>query len=83
MHQTVGSVLRTLVQEDPPRNTRDAKDLVDGDLAIAQHAMRYSVHTILGSSPGSLVFNRDMFLNIPLLSSRLALNNYVQRALSQ
>ena len=32
------------------------------------HAMRSSVHTTLGGSPGSLVFNRDMFLNIPLLA---------------
>ena len=26
------------------------------------------MHTTLGSSPGSLVFNRDMYLNIPLLA---------------
>ena len=30
--------------------------------------MRTGVHTTLGSSPGSLVFNRDMFLNIPLIA---------------
>jgi hypothetical protein len=32
------------------------------------HAMCTGVHTTLGSSPGSLVFNRDMFLNIPLIA---------------
>ena len=32
------------------------------------HAMRTGVHTALGSSPGSLVFHRDMFLNIPLIA---------------
>ena len=32
------------------------------------HSMRSSVHTTLGSSPGSLVFNRDMYLNIPLVA---------------
>ena len=37
-------------------------------LSIAQHAMRTSVHTTLGSSPGNLVFSRDMFLNVPLAS---------------
>ncbi len=26
------------------------------------------MHTTLGSSPGNLVFNRDMFLNIPLIA---------------
>ena len=30
--------------------------------------MRVGIHTTLGSSPGSLVFNRDMFLNIPLIA---------------
>jgi hypothetical protein len=26
------------------------------------------IHTTLGSSPGNLVFNREMFLNIPLIA---------------
>ena len=32
------------------------------------HAMRAGIHIALGSSPGALVFNRDMFLNIPLIA---------------
>jgi len=32
------------------------------------HAMRVGVHSTMGSSPGNLVFNRDMFLNIPLIA---------------
>ncbi len=32
------------------------------------HAMRAAIHSTLGSSPGSLTFNRDMFLNIPLIA---------------
>jgi hypothetical protein len=30
--------------------------------------MSTGTHSTLGSSPGSLVFNRDMFLNIPLIA---------------
>ena len=30
--------------------------------------MRTGIHTTLGSSPGNLVFNRDMFLNILLIA---------------
>jgi hypothetical protein len=30
--------------------------------------MHSSIHTTLGSSPGSFVFSRDMFLNIPLIA---------------
>jgi transposase InsO family protein len=68
MHQTVGNILRTLLHENPPKNVSSAKDLIDEALSMAMHAMRASVHTTLGGSPGSLVFNRDMFLNIPLIA---------------
>jgi hypothetical protein len=44
------------------------KEFVDEALSIAMHAMRAGIHSALGSSPGSLVFNRDMFLNIPLIA---------------
>jgi hypothetical protein len=32
------------------------------------HAMRAEIYSTLGSSPRSLTFNRDMFLNIPLIA---------------
>jgi hypothetical protein len=32
------------------------------------HAMKAAIHSTLGSSPGSLTFNRDMFLYIPLIA---------------
>jgi hypothetical protein len=32
------------------------------------HTMQARVRFILGSSPGNLVFNRDMYLNIPLIA---------------
>ena len=73
MHQTVGNVLRTLVHDNPPKGIKQAKDLVDEALSIAQHSLRCGVHTTLGSSPGSLVFNRDMFLNVPLIADWHAL----------
>jgi hypothetical protein len=69
MHKTVGNVLRTLLHSEPPQNIADAKEFVDEALSIAMHAMRAGIHSTLGSSPGSLVFNRDMFLNIPLIAN--------------
>ena len=68
MHQTVGNVLRTLLHEEPPQNIASAKEYIDEALSIAMHAMRAGIHSTLGSSPGSLTFNRDMFLNIPLIA---------------
>jgi hypothetical protein len=65
----MGNVLRTLLQGAPPQNIADANKFVDAALSITMHAMRAGIHSTLGSSPGSLVFNRDMFLNIPLIAN--------------
>ena len=64
----VGNILRMLLHENPPQNVSNAKQLIDEALSTVMHAMRASVHTMLGGSPGSLVFNRDMFLNIPFIA---------------
>ena len=45
-----------------------ARDIIDQALATAMHAMQTTVATTLGSTPGSLTFSRDMFLNIPLIA---------------
>ena len=69
MHQTIGNVLRTLLHGEPPKNIARAKDYLDEALSIAMHAMRVGIHSTMGSSPGNLVFNRDMFLNKPLIAN--------------
>ncbi len=53
---------------EPPQNIANTKEYVDEALSIAVHAMRAGIHSTLGSSPGSLTYNRDMFLNIPLIA---------------
>jgi hypothetical protein len=67
MHQTVGNVLRMLLHGNPPHNIANAAQYVDKALLIDMQAMQAGVHSTLGSSPGNLVFDRDMFLNIPLI----------------
>ncbi len=68
MHQMVGNVLRTLLHGEPPQGIKKAKDFIDEALLNATHTILTGIHTTLGSSPGNLVFNRDMFLNIPLIA---------------
>jgi hypothetical protein len=60
--------LRTLLHGEPPQNIANAKEYIDEALSIVMHTMRAGIHSTLGSSPGSLTFNRDMFLNIPLIA---------------
>jgi transposase InsO family protein len=73
MHQTVGNLLRTLLYTNPPHNLQQANDLVDTALATASHALRSTVHSTMGLSPGSIVFHRDMFLDIPFVADLLML----------
>ena len=70
MHQTVGNILRTLLHGQPPQQFTGAraKDFINEGLAITMHAMCAGTHSMLRNSPGNLVFNRDMFLNIPLIA---------------
>jgi hypothetical protein len=68
MHQTVENV--TLLHREPPPDMASAKECVDESISIAMHAMRAAIDSTLGSSLGSLTFNRDMFLNFPLIADR-------------
>ena len=68
MHQTVGNILWTLLHGEPPPDMASTKEYINEALSIAMHAMRVAIHSTLGSSPGSLTFNRNMFLNIPLIA---------------
>jgi hypothetical protein len=69
MHQTLGNVLRRLLHGELPKNITNATEFVNEALSIAMHAMKAGIHSTLGSSPGSLVFNRDMFPNIPFIAN--------------
>ncbi len=44
------------------------KEYINEALSIAMRAMRAAIHSTLGSSPGSLTVNRDMFCNNPLIA---------------
>ena len=83
MPQTVGNILRTLLHEEPPQNIAPAKEFVDEALTIAMHAIRVGIHTTLGSSPGSLVFNRVMLLNIPLIAHWHAITLYREHLINE
>ena len=71
MHQTIGNVLRTLVHVNPPRNNLQARQIVENALATATHATRCGVNRSLGISSGALVFQRDMFLDLPIVADLL------------
>ena len=60
-----------MLHGQPPQHVTGtkAKEYIDEALSTTMHTMRAGAHSTLGSSHGSLVFNRNMFRNIPLIAN--------------
>jgi hypothetical protein len=43
--------------------------IVDSALATTMYAIQCAMHNALGMLPGAFVFQREMFLNIPLIAN--------------
>jgi transposase InsO family protein len=61
IHQVIGNIIRTFELED---NYIEESDPWKGILCATAFAIRSTYHTTLQSTPGQLVFGRDMILNI-------------------
>ena len=60
-------------------NMEQATQFIDNSLYTTMHAIKVAISRALNNnSPGSLVFNCHMFLNIPLEADILALQNMRQ-----
>ncbi len=77
VHYCQESLIQCHVQKNAPNSRKHPKEIVTWRatpihwceaLSIAMHLMRAAIHFTLGSSPGSVIFDRDMFLNIPLIA---------------
>ena len=83
-HKAIGQNIRTTVHSKLPTTPQEADHLVDEALAIAMHAHRCASNSTLGNySAGALVFQRDMFLDIPLISDILTLTKHRQALIDQ
>jgi hypothetical protein len=49
-----------------PQDMASTKEYINEALSITMHVMRVAIYSSLRSSPRSITFSRDMFLNIPL-----------------
>jgi len=68
MHATMGSMLRVLTNsDDAPTNIKEAEQAVDNALHSCIHALRCAINQAMRTSPGALVFHRDMMIDVPLL----------------
>lgn len=83
MHQTVGNTLRVLSTMNPPEGLAHANQLVDTAIANAVFASRAASHSTLEATPGSLAFNRDMILDIPMQADFELLREKRQQLIDQ
>ena len=68
-HKSMGQILRTIFDTKNPTTEEAMDKVVNSALAATMRAMRCAASTSLdGISPGSLVFGRDMLLNIPIVT---------------
>ena len=67
MHQMVGNVMCTLVHENMPCIVKHVQIVIDQALVSAFHAVWTKMNQATGYTPDTLVFHRDMSLNMPLV----------------
>lgn len=75
--------MRAAIRAQPPADIQDAAFLVDTVLHNAACAMRAVVHRTFKTTPGALVFNRDMMLDIPLIADLLEITARRQQLIDQ
>jgi transposase InsO family protein len=68
MHQTVANTLRAMSKMNPPAGVKEANQMIDNALANCMYATRSAMHGLLNNSPGSLAFQQDMILDIPVIA---------------
>ena len=78
LHQSISNTLRTMLHAYPPNNIDQTNDIMDTCFATAAYASKVAIHRTLNMSPGALVFQRDMILNIPLITDLLHLHEQRQ-----
>ena len=84
VHKSDGAVLQMLIHLDSPQTCVEAQAVVKQALSTAMHATHCAPHgSLLNLSLGAVAFLRDMFLDIPLISDVLTLQEARQEQVDQ
>jgi hypothetical protein len=85
VHCMIAAGIRIVVDSLSPINTvKKANDIVQDALHKAMHAVQCALHNSLDNiSPGALTFQRDMYLNIPLIANILTLADLRQKQIDK
>ena len=58
-----------MLHTNPAQDIHDANQVMDNALATAMHANRCIVSAPIWTSPGALVYGRDMIMDVPLIAN--------------
>ena len=85
VHQTIANVLRATLhtRTDVGNEEFNEEQLIDNALASAMHATRCAVSASLHTSPGAMVFHRDMIMDIPLIADLATIRNRRQHLVNE
>jgi hypothetical protein len=81
--QAVGNSLHVLKQWMPPNHLDDAHLLIDTALANAMYTTHATFHSGLTTTPGALIFGRNMVMNIPLIADLTLIRDNCQRLINE
>ena len=84
VHKVMGQIIRTIFNSRKPTNVKEFGETVDECVAHANFSCRCAANTSLqGLAPGSVVFGRDMHMNIPVVSDLLSIGRARQNQTDQ
>jgi hypothetical protein len=83
LHQTISNTLRPLLHSNPPADFDQIALIVDTALHTAAYSACTAIHTAMKISPGALVFQRDMLLDIPIIADLHLLREQRQALIDQ
>jgi hypothetical protein len=71
LHQSICNTLSTMLHTYPPNTIDQTNNIMDTCFATTSYASKVVIHHTLNMSPGALITQRDMILNIPLITDLL------------
>ena len=83
VYKIVATLLRTMANTQPLQHYHQAVNLIDTALAKAMHSLRVTYNRTLQMSPGGLVFQRDMILDIPTIGDLHAIHDRRQLQINE
>jgi hypothetical protein len=83
MHQVVGNSLRTMTRLANSAGITSGKVMVDTALSNCMYAIRAALHSGLKATPGSLVYGRDMVLDLPVIADWINIQQHRQQLTNQ